>query len=195
MPRALARVLLAGGGASEQPPEYRPPQKKSVWKTRMLSPRLPIFAFFALCGVARYRGLRFTLGYEPLASLGHSTFQVVLQFSGCSHRGIEGIQPERLNAEGDSPSACSRGLSVSATPGTVCLQGKRLKDAKTAAVICTDHHKKCARVRYCVIRGCGLRILPAMCAIFRRVALRCWWRGRSSPSPRCIGLLLRRWWC
>ena len=27
------------------------------------------------------------------------------------------IQPERLNAEGDSPSACSRGLSVSATPG------------------------------------------------------------------------------
>ena len=33
------------------------------------------------------------------------------------HRGIEGIQPERLNAEGDSPSALSRGLSVSATPG------------------------------------------------------------------------------
>ena len=44
-----------------------------------------------------------------------------------------GIQPERLNAEGDSPSARSRGLSVSATPGTVCLQGKRLKDAKVAA--------------------------------------------------------------
>ena len=29
----------------------------------------------------------------------------------------DGIQPERLNAEGDSPSARSRGLSVSATPG------------------------------------------------------------------------------
>ena len=28
-----------------------------------------------------------------------------------------GIQPERLNAEGFSPSALSRGLSVSATPG------------------------------------------------------------------------------
>ena len=44
-----------------------------------------------------------------------------------------GNQPERLNAEGNSPSACSRGLSVSATPGTVCLQGKRLKDANVAA--------------------------------------------------------------
>ena len=32
--------------------------------------------------------------------------------------GCGGIQPERLNAEGDSPSALSRGLSVSATPGT-----------------------------------------------------------------------------
>ena len=30
----------------------------------------------------------------------------------------EGIQPERLNAEGDSPSARSRGLSVSAPPGS-----------------------------------------------------------------------------
>ena len=47
--------------------------------------------------------------------------------------GGDGIQPERLNAEGDSPSALSRGLSVSATPGTVCLQGKRLKDANVAA--------------------------------------------------------------
>ena len=36
---------------------------------------------------------------------------------GCGHRGIDGIQPERLNAEGDSPSALSRGLSVSATLG------------------------------------------------------------------------------
>ena len=31
--------------------------------------------------------------------------------------GAEGNQPERLNAEGVSPSALSRGLSVSATPG------------------------------------------------------------------------------
>ena len=31
--------------------------------------------------------------------------------------GMRGIQPERLNAEGDSPSALSRGLSVRATPG------------------------------------------------------------------------------
>ena len=31
--------------------------------------------------------------------------------------GGDGIQPERLNAEGDSPSALSRGCSYSATPG------------------------------------------------------------------------------
>ena len=46
----------------------------------------------------------------------------------------EGIQPERLNAEGDSPSALSRGLSVSATPGIPTTpKEKRLNDAKAAA--------------------------------------------------------------
>ena len=46
----------------------------------------------------------------------------------------EGIQPERLNAEGDSPSALSRGLSVSATPGIpTTSKEKRLNDAKAAA--------------------------------------------------------------
>ena len=59
-----------------------------------------------------------------------------------------GIQPERLNAEGDSPSALSRGLSVSAAPGTVCLQGKRLKDANVAAKeadfrVFQTHHGRC----------------------------------------------------
>ena len=44
-----------------------------------------------------------------------------------------GIQPERLNAEGFSPSALSRGLSVSATPGAVSPLEKRLKDANVAA--------------------------------------------------------------
>ena len=37
---------------------------------------------------------------------------------------MRGIQPERLNAEGDSPSALSRGLSVSATPGIPTTQRK-----------------------------------------------------------------------
>ena len=62
--------------------------------------------------------LRSTPGYEPLASLGHSTFQVVLRFfSGFAavskHHllvmrlfaavfGCGGIQPERLNAEGEA---------------------------------------------------------------------------------------------
>ena len=36
----------------------------------------------------------------------------------------EGIQPERLNAEGDSPSALSRGVSVSATPGIPTIKRK-----------------------------------------------------------------------
>ena len=161
----------------------------------MLPPRKPIFASFRRImvgchdtegGAKRTPRLRATRSARAFDLSGRAAV------IGCGHRGIEGIQPERLNAEGDSPSARSRGLSISATPGTICLQGKRLKDAKTAAVVCTDHHKKSARERYCVIQGCGLRILPALCAIFLRVALRCWWRGRSSPSPRCTALLLRR---
>ena len=55
--------------------------KKSVWRTRMLSPRKPIFASFRriIVGVTIPRvSLRSTLGYEPLAALGRSTFQVVL---------------------------------------------------------------------------------------------------------------------
>ena len=47
----------------------------------MLSPRKPIFAFFALWwgGTIPRVSLRCTLGYEPLAPLGRSTFQVVLR--------------------------------------------------------------------------------------------------------------------
>ena len=60
----------------------------------------------------------------------------------------EGIQPERLNAEGDSPSALSRGLSVSATPGAVSPLEKRLKDANVAAKeadfrVFQTHHGRC----------------------------------------------------
>ena len=59
-----------------------------------------------------------------------------------------GIQPERLNAEGDSPSALSRGLSVSATPGAVSPLEKRLKDANVAAKeadfrVFQTHHGRC----------------------------------------------------
>ena len=36
----------------------------------------------------------------------------------------EGIQPERLNAEGDSPSDLSRGLVVIATPGIPTIKRK-----------------------------------------------------------------------
>ena len=62
--------------------------------------------------------------------------------------GGDGIQPERLNAEGDSPSALSRGLSVSATPGAVSPLEKRLKDANVAAKeadfrVFQTHHGRC----------------------------------------------------
>ena len=62
--------------------------------------------------------------------------------------GGDGIQPERLNAEGDSPSALSRGLSVSATPGAVSPLEKRLKDANVAAKeadfrVFQTHHERC----------------------------------------------------
>ena len=54
----------------------------------MLSPRKPVFASFRriTVGVTIPRvTLRSTPGYEPLAALGLSTFQVVLQlFSGCA---------------------------------------------------------------------------------------------------------------
>ena len=46
-----------------------------------------------------------------------------------------GIQPERLNAEGDSPSAFSRGWSVSVTPGMPVLKEKRLEDANVVAKV------------------------------------------------------------
>ena len=73
----------------------------------MLSPWKVIFEFFASWGGTIPRvSLRYTPGYEPLAPLGHSTFQVVLRLMaaviGCGHRGIEGNQPERLNAEGEA---------------------------------------------------------------------------------------------
>ena len=47
----------------------------------------------------------------------------------------EGIQPERLNAEGFSPSALSRGWSVSVTPGMIVLKEKRLEDANVVAKV------------------------------------------------------------
>ena len=47
----------------------------------------------------------------------------------------EAIQPERLNAESDSPSAFSRGWSISVTPGMPVLKEKRLEDANVVAKV------------------------------------------------------------
>ena len=51
--------------------------------------------------------LRYTPGYEPLAPLGHSTFQVVPVVIG----GV-GIQPERLNAEGEARVLLAGGKAI-----------------------------------------------------------------------------------
>ena len=40
-----------------------------------------------------------------------------------------------MNAEGDSPSAFSRGWSVSVTPGMLVLKEKRLEDANVVAKV------------------------------------------------------------
>ena len=53
--------------------------------------------------------------------------------------GSEGIQPKMLNARGGSPSALSRGLSVSATLGMQATKRKRVKDA--------NDHKKSVKNR------------------------------------------------
>ena len=86
----------------------------------MLSPRKPIFASFRRIMVWCHD----TEGYASLhprlrATRSARAFDLSGRAAviGCGHRGIEGNQPERLNAEGNSPSACSRGLSASATPG------------------------------------------------------------------------------
>ena len=55
--------------------------------------------------------LRYTPGYEPLAPLGHSTFQVVLLLSAAG-----GIQPETLNAEGDARVLLAGGKAIAQPP-------------------------------------------------------------------------------
>ena len=71
-------LLAEGVSVSATPGMLNIPEKR---KTRKQSTRKPIFAFFIriLVGAMIPRvTLRSTPGYEPLAPLGHSTFQVVL---------------------------------------------------------------------------------------------------------------------
>ena len=61
--------------------------------------------------------LRYPPGSEPLAFARAFDLSGRAAVIGGGHRDIEGNQPERLNAEGFSPSALSRGWSFSATLG------------------------------------------------------------------------------
>ena len=64
----------------------------------------------------------------------HNNVSIVLFMFIITVMVCEVIQPERLNAEGFSPSALSRGVSVSATPGIPTTpKEKRLEDAKADA--------------------------------------------------------------
>ena len=62
--------------------------------------------------------------YTQLGTDLHNNVSTVLFLSIIAAMVCEGIQPERLNAEGFSPSALSRGVSVSATLGTRGTTGK-----------------------------------------------------------------------
>ena len=87
MPRAIARVLLAGGGALAQPPEYRYTQEKRLEDAKAVAEEADIRVLRITMGVTIPRvTLRSTPGYEPLALLGHSTFQVVLRLSAAVSR-------------------------------------------------------------------------------------------------------------
>ena len=81
----------------------------------MLSPKKPIFASFRRIMVGRHD----TEGFASLHPRLRATRSArAFDLSGrAAVIGGVGIQPERLNAEGDSPSALSRGCSYSATPG------------------------------------------------------------------------------
>ena len=80
MPRALARVLLAGGGALAQPPEQYDPSERERRESSRYTSDIRVLRIMWVGMIPRVT-LRSTLGYEPLASLGHSTFQVVLRLS------------------------------------------------------------------------------------------------------------------
>ena len=72
--------------------------------------------------------------YTQLGTDLHNNVSIVLFMFIITAMVCEVIQPERLNAEGFSPSALSRGVSVSATPGIPTTpKEKRLNDAKAAA--------------------------------------------------------------
>ena len=78
-----ARVLLAEGGASAQPPEYRHHQEKRLEDAKAAAKASDIRVLRIMVGWHDTEGYAsLTLGYEPLALLGHSTFQVVLPACG-----------------------------------------------------------------------------------------------------------------
>ena len=75
-------MLVAGGGASAQPSECRATKKKRLKDAKAAAKEADIRVLLALWwgGTIPRVSLRCALGYEPLAALGRSTFQVVLRF-------------------------------------------------------------------------------------------------------------------
>ena len=121
MPRALARELLAEGGALAQPSECRATKKKRLKDAKAAAKASDIRVF-----QTHYGWWHDTGDYASLhPRLRATRFARAFDLSGrAAVIGCGGIQPERLNAEGFSPRALSRGWSVSATLG---MQGNKEK--------------------------------------------------------------------
>ena len=80
MPRAIARVLLAGGWSVSVTPGMPILKEKRLEDANVVAKVADIRVLRIIwVGTIPRVTLRSTLGYEPLAALGHSTFQVVLR--------------------------------------------------------------------------------------------------------------------
>ena len=119
-------MLLAGGGALAQPSECRATKKKRLKDAKAAAKASDIRVFQTHYGWRHDTGGFASLHPRLRATRSARAFDLSGRAAviGGGHRGIEGIQPERLNAEGFSPSAFSRGLSVSATPGIHAIKRK-----------------------------------------------------------------------
>ena len=92
-------MLLAGGGASAQPPEYRSSKEKRLEDANVVALEVDFRVFQTHNG-----GRHDTEGFASLhPRLRATRFARAFDLSGrAAVIGCEGIQPERLNAEGEA---------------------------------------------------------------------------------------------
>ena len=110
MPRAIARELLAEGGALAQPSEHQPPMEKRLKDAKAAAKEGDIRVF-----QTHQVGWHDTGGFASLhprlrATRSARAFDLSGRATviGCGYRG-GGIQPERLNAEGEARELLAEG--------------------------------------------------------------------------------------